>query len=77
MDRVEKFIRKVGKDRAPSVRAIIARIVVNDLAGLDVRKLKGKDFEYRIRVGRIRIKFVRSALGNNEVIDITFRDNNT
>lgn len=49
---VEKFIRK--QDKPTQVRIIKA---VNELPDGDVKKLKGYEYFFRIRVGDIRIIF--------------------
>lgn len=76
MDDIEKFIRKLGADRAISVRAVLVKILKNDLVNMDVRKIKGEDSLYRVRIGKVRIKFVRTTHGN-VIAHIGFRDDNT
>lgn len=76
MDKIEKFIRKVGKKRAPDVIVLVTRVLQNDIGMFDVKKLAGEEDLYRVRVGHIRIKFKKiGAL--NAIVHIGFRDDNT
>jgi len=76
VDKIEKFIRRLGRGRAADVRAAVVKILMDDVTGLDVKKLKGVRAEYRVRIGKIRIKFVRAGIGNT-IVDIDFRGDNT
>jgi mRNA-degrading endonuclease RelE of RelBE toxin-antitoxin system len=76
MDRVEKFIRKIGKKRAPEVIALVTKVLENNLGFLDVKKLAGEKDIYRVKVGRIRIKYEKVE-NLNIIVHIGFRDDNT
>ncbi|MDP3645740.1 MAG: hypothetical protein Q8R25_01500 [bacterium] len=76
MDEISKFLRKVNsKDRGQLI-PVIRSIVLNDLHGLDCKKMKGKVNEYRVRIGKMRIQFVRT-LNGNKITDLGFRNDNT
>lgn len=61
MDRISKFLRKLSQKERVVARAILSKILARDLEGLDVKKLKGKNNEFRARKGDIRIIFLMSG----------------
>ena len=75
MDKVDKFTRKLRHDIAVRVLHELKNIRIGEVAHLDVKKLKGEGNQYRVRLGRVRIKFIRTAYGN-EIVDIGFRNEN-
>lgn len=76
MDNIEKFVRKLGVKRSLRVRAILAMIAEGTTDSLDIKKLEGIDSVYRVRVGNVRIKFVKTVHGNI-IVGIGFRNENT
>ena len=56
--------------------SLIVKILSNDLTGLDLKKLKGEESTHRVRIGKIRIKFVSTSVGNT-IVDIDIRGDNT
>ena len=76
MDRVQKFILKLSKHEREIILDIIERIQKGDIEGLDVRKLKGRDHEFRIRKGDIRI-IIRRKEDGLDVTDIQRRGSKT
>ena len=76
MDKVDKFIAKLDTREALCIVTILDKIFRNDLEHLDVKKLKGRTEEYRVRVGRIRIQFVRLE-SRNIITYLGNRDENT
>jgi len=75
-DKKAKFIKKlVGKEKE-RILVVMDRILMNDLVGLDVRKLSGYDDLFRVRVGRVRIIF-QSVDSKNVIIHVTWRDDQT
>ncbi len=75
MDRNEKFIRKLNAKENQRIKEVIKQIISGDFAGLDVKKLRGFDDFYRVRVGRVRIIF--SAGERITIRQISSRDDNT
>jgi len=76
MEKIDKFIEKLQRDTAQSVLHTLYRIRLNDLSGMNIKKLQGKENGYRVRIGRIRIQFMK-AESTNIITDIGFRNNNT
>ena len=71
--KLEKFLAKLSRAQLATVLAVIDKIIANDLSQLDCKMLKGKKGVYRVRIGRIRIIFVRTG-PKNEILHISFRD---
>ena len=55
MDRVNKFLRALDRKARLEMAVVIGKIIRNDFSGLDVKKLKGRDQLYRVRIGSLRI----------------------
>lgn len=76
MNKLDKFIYKLDKKTREIVGKVIVLIISRDFSMLDLKKLKGSENRYRIRVGRIRIIFDKTRNGN-KIQDISFRNDNT
>lgn len=76
MDKVDKFTRKLQHDIAVRVLEELKNIRAGHVAHLDIKKIRGERNLYRVRLGKVRIKFIRTASGN-EIVDIDFRNENT
>jgi len=59
MDRISKVIRKLDRKHCLAVEAAMPNILRNDFRGLDVKKLTGFRSRYRVRIGDVRIIFIR------------------
>ena len=76
MNKLDKFLFKLDKKIREVVKRVISLIISGDFSMLDMKKLKGSQNRYRVRVGRIRIIFEQTENGN-KIQDISFRDDNT
>ncbi|MDO8522637.1 MAG: hypothetical protein Q7S08_05160 [bacterium] len=76
MHRIDKFLARLDVKLRQKVLDIAERIKNGDFSGLDMRKLKGSQDVYRVRVGRVRIKFIMDASGIR-VLNIDNRNENT
>ena len=76
MRKIDKFLLKLRRDVRLKILATLEQIQAGDFSGLDMKKLKGASDQYRVRVGRIRIKFVMNTSGT-AVYDIDFRNDTT
>ena len=76
MNKNEKFLNKISLSEKEKILSIINVIVVDDLYSLDLKKLRGLDNIYRVRVGKFRIKFKKHS-NFNEIIEISKRNDNT
>ena len=55
MDSIGKFLKKVSADDRQKLLEAVGMIVAGTFEGLDVRKLKGYEQVFRVRVGKHRI----------------------
>ena len=76
MDKIDKFTKKLRRDLAVRVLAELKNIRAGNTAHLDVKKLKGEQSLYRVRIGKVRVRFVQTSLGNI-ITDIGFRTDGT
>ncbi|OGG60334.1 hypothetical protein A3C86_05005 [Candidatus Kaiserbacteria bacterium RIFCSPHIGHO2_02_FULL_49_16] len=76
MHRIDKFLARLDAGRRKKVLDIAERIKKGDFSGLDMRKLQGSPGVYRVRVGRVRIKFTMDASGTR-IFNIDNRGENT
>lgn len=76
MNKIGKFLARLDAKRRGDVENVLAKISGDDLSGLDIRKLKGREHEYRVRIGAIRILFTKT-IQENIVTDLGFRGDNT
>ncbi len=76
MHRIDKFLARLDAGQRKRALAIVERIERGALSGLDLRKLAGASDTYRVRVGRVRIKFSMDASGIR-ILDISLRSENT
>ena len=76
MHKIDKFLARLDAEIRQKVLAIVERIQNKDFSGLDVRKLKGSPDVYRVRVGKVRVKFVMNDSGIR-ILSIDNRGENT
>ena len=76
MNKLDKFLFKLDKKTREVVGRSITLITSGDFSTLDIKKLKGNQDRYRVRVGRIRIIFDKTK-NDNKIQDISFRNDNT
>ncbi len=76
MNKLDKFLYKLDKKTRTIIKKVISLIVLGDFSMLDIKKLKGNQNRYRIKIGRVRIIFDKIKSGNR-IQDISFRDENT
>ena len=80
MDRVTKALQKLSRKEREAFKIILEHIVARNLAGFDIKKLKGHEHIYRARKGNLRVIY-RVAPNNTTMIlaierrsDTTYRD---
>ena len=57
MDKIDKTLQKIAKKQRIKILATMQHIRAGNFTGLDMKKLQGKENEYRVREGKVRIKF--------------------
>ncbi len=55
MDRINKVIQKIPTKESDKIGEVIERLTKGDLNNLEIKKLRGHDSIYRVRVGKYRI----------------------
>ena len=76
MDKISKFLKKLPKDSRYRLEQLISQILIGDLSGLDVKKLKGEINLFRVRKGDLRIIFLKTK-DTVRIIDIDRRNDTT
>lgn len=77
MDRIDKQLAKLSQKEREWVRQILKQILSQDLQGLDIKKLKGRDDVFRARKGDIRIVYRVSPKKEVLIISIERRSEKT
>ncbi len=76
MDKILKFLKKRSPTERERLIFVVRAITENKLEGMDVKKLKGFDSVFRVRVGNFRIIFEKTGK-ENWVRSIAKRDGRT
>jgi mRNA-degrading endonuclease RelE of RelBE toxin-antitoxin system len=76
MDKIKKALAKLSAKEREKVEEILEKLISRQLAGLDLKKIKGREDIYRARRGKIRI--IYRQLGDKIfVLAIERRNDNT
>lgn len=75
MDRLTKFLKKLSPKEREHLEKVLDLLISDKTGSLDIKKLKGVDDVYRVRVGTIRIIFQKK--GDVRVLEVSRRDENT
>lgn len=76
MDRINKFLKKLSPKEREIVDIVVSKILAHDFYGLNIKKLKGKDGEFRVRKGSVRIIFIIDN-SDTRIISIERKSDNT
>lgn len=76
MEKIKKFLLKIKKKERDKIEIIVAKIAHGSFLDLDVKKLKGYEDIFRVRVGNIRIIFKRDKK-QNRILEISRRGDST
>ena len=63
-----KYIGRLSPKEQIKFGAILEKISSNDFSELDIKKLKNRDNLYRVRVGKLRIIFMKGE--RNKILEI-------
>lgn len=61
MDKLLKALQKLTKKEREQIDKILEKIETDHVAGLDIKKLKGRDDIYRVRKGKLRIIYQKKG----------------
>jgi mRNA interferase RelE/StbE len=73
-DKIQKFLHSLDKKTKAKLEKRLAQLKKSPFKGNDIKKLKGYNNLYRLRLGKIRIIY-QIANTNVEIIDIDYRGN--
>ncbi|OHA65850.1 MAG: hypothetical protein A3D64_00050 [Candidatus Wildermuthbacteria bacterium RIFCSPHIGHO2_02_FULL_49_9] len=59
MDKISKALKRLSPKERGQVKELLLKIESGELAGLDVKKLKGRGDIFRVRRGDLRVIFQR------------------
>jgi len=76
MDDLEKSLRKLTAKERKLIKDVFSRLSINDLQGLDLRKLKGTEDIFRVRKGGLRVIY-RKERNKIFILAIERRQENT
>jgi mRNA-degrading endonuclease RelE of RelBE toxin-antitoxin system len=76
MDKIKKALAKLSAPERAKVEEILGKLISRQIAGLDLKKLKGRDDVYRARSGKIRVIY-RQFGDKFFVLAIERRNDNT
>ncbi len=77
MDKIQKALEKLTLKEKKKVKEILVKLKKQQLAGLDVKKLKGRDDIFRVRKGQIRIIYKKDQKGDIFILMIERRSDTT
>ncbi|MFZ2682285.1 MAG: type II toxin-antitoxin system RelE/ParE family toxin [Patescibacteria group bacterium] len=77
VDRIRKILRQLLPKDLKRLQEVVQKVHDNDVIGLDVKKLEGRDDVYRVRKGDFRIIFQRVPGKENLIIAIERRSDTT
>jgi hypothetical protein len=76
MDKIQKVLAKITDNERLKIKIVLEKINSGTVNGLDLKKLKGRDDVYRVRIGKIRI--IYRQLGDKIfVLAVERRNDNT
>ena len=76
MNKIEKLLQRLDSRTRKRVEKVLAQLFSGNLQNLDIKKIKGSDNVFRVRVGDYRIIFTQL---NQDIrlLDIAKRDEKT
>jgi mRNA-degrading endonuclease RelE of RelBE toxin-antitoxin system len=77
MNKIDKFLKKLSPEKRSQFISLLDKIVRGELSGLDIKKLKGTEYLFRIRKGDVRIILSMFDKQNPVVLDISYRSEKT
>ncbi len=76
MNKIDKFLAKLGNHDFNFVLELIRKIRSNDLQGLNITKLEGHSSTYRLKKGDFRIIFSKNS-DDAEILSVVRRSEKT
>ncbi len=76
MDKITKLLKKLSAKERERLEGVLTALLSGDTSSLDIKKLKGVDDVYRVRVGSLRVIFRKQA-DDIRILEVSHRDENT
>ena len=76
MDKLAKLLKKLTSKESNQLAKTLRALLSGETDSLDIKKLKGVDNVYRVRVGNLRIIFRREKR-DIRVLEVSRRDDTT
>lgn len=76
MERIDKILRILRVDERERVILCVEKILTGDVSLLDIKKLKGQKYFYRVRISDLRIIFTKKD-NDIRLVAIERRGDNT
>jgi mRNA-degrading endonuclease RelE of RelBE toxin-antitoxin system len=76
MDKIQKTLNKIGSKQAGRIIVVFTKIKSNNFDGLDIKKLKGFKYLFRVKAGEYRVVYQKTP-EKIEVVGLYKRDDNT
>jgi mRNA-degrading endonuclease RelE of RelBE toxin-antitoxin system len=76
MERIDKILKVLRDGERERVISCVEKILVGDVSLLDIKKLKGQKYFYRVRIGDLRVIFTKKT-GDVRLVAIERRGENT
>ncbi len=77
MDRINKFLARTSQEDRHRIDVVWQKVIVGDMQNLDIKKLKGFEDIFRVRVGRFRLIFVKKKDCAPILVLVSNRDDTT
>jgi|CXWL01.1.fsa_nt_gi mRNA-degrading endonuclease RelE of RelBE toxin-antitoxin system len=76
MDKNEKLLRKLNRKDFDAVFIALQKILSSETNDLDIKKLQGHQDLFRVRMGKLRIIFIKKG-SDIEILEISRRSEKT
>lgn len=76
MERIDKILRALRQNERERVMFCVEKILIGDTSALDIKKLKGQEYFYRVRAGDLRIIFTKKE-SEVRIVSIDRKNDNT
>jgi len=77
MDKIQKALEKLTLKEKKKVKEILIKLKNQQLKGLDIKKLKGREDIFRVRKGQIRIVYKTDSKGSIFILTIERKSDTT
>ncbi|HRH24069.1 MAG TPA: type II toxin-antitoxin system RelE/ParE family toxin [Candidatus Paceibacterota bacterium] len=76
MDKIAKLLKKLSPKERERLEEVLGLLISGTTSSLDIKKLKGADEVFRVRLGESRIIFQKRG-GEIRILEVSRRDEST